>query len=280
MKMSAKKITEAIDNIDKILDDKGLSSTCSDREKLCHIWDLYLQAENNMATALGNIDLLTKQFNDDRKQYEGYVEHIKLLSQGREELILEYEAENKDLKQDIENLAQQLTSFRNPETEQALVDAGFDDIVSHKPREQIACLLIEMARLKDDLDAAKEQCFIQTPDGRFTAEQLYNMLHDDERRDSIPFHSRAGRHVDGSGDFNSAQSYSNLKELLRNVDDLEITNELLKQRLKAVSPKDYEEVMVGRAHGSLSTSRDPLMKRIQEAADNLVWSIFLVYFMH
>jgi len=63
-----------------------------------------------MTAALGNIDILKKQFNEDRTEYEGYVDHIKLLSQGREELILEYEAENKELRQDIEDLAQQLAS--------------------------------------------------------------------------------------------------------------------------------------------------------------------------
>lgn len=78
--------------------------------------------------------------------------------------------------------------FRNPETEQALIDAGFSDIVGNKPREQIACLLIEIARLSDDLDAAKEQCFIQTPDGKYTAEQLYNMLQED--RQDLPFSSK------------------------------------------------------------------------------------------
>lgn len=78
--------------------------------------------------------------------------------------------------------------FRNPETEQALIDAGFGDIVSNKPREQIAFLLIEIARLNDDLEAAKEQCFIQTPDGKYTAEQLYNMLQED--RQDLPFSSK------------------------------------------------------------------------------------------
>lgn len=269
MKMSAKNINATIEDIDKTLVGKGLSSTCSDKEKLCHLWNFYQQAESNMTAALGNIDILKKQFNEDRTEYEGYVDHIKLLSQGREELILEYEAENKELRQDIEDLAQQLASFRNPETEQALIDAGFSDIVGNKPREQIACLLIEIARLSDDLDAAKEQCFIQTPDGKYTAEQLYNMLQED--RQDLPFSSKGGRQLTASGDFNSMQSYSDLKDLLRNVDDLEITNDLLKQRLKAVSPKDYEEVMASRAHDSQPPNRASIQKRLQEAAEKVVW---------
>ena len=64
----------------------------------------------NLKAALENIDILRRQYMDETKEFEGYVEHITKLSDEREVIAVEYEAENKELREDIKDLTQQLAS--------------------------------------------------------------------------------------------------------------------------------------------------------------------------
>ena len=57
-----------------------------------------------------------------------------------------------------------------------LIQQGLDDIANSAPGEQIAYLLVERARLMDDLDELQSICYVQTPEGLCNAKQIYDML--------------------------------------------------------------------------------------------------------
>ena len=62
----------------------------------------FLQAELNVS--LANIGQLRSQQETEMKEVEHYVEHIRSLSDEREALTLEFEAENEQLKGQVESL--------------------------------------------------------------------------------------------------------------------------------------------------------------------------------
>ena len=57
-----------------------------------------------------------------------------------------------------------------------LIQQELDDIVDASTSEQIAYLLVERARLMDDVDGFREQALFQTPEGPMSAEHIWNLL--------------------------------------------------------------------------------------------------------
>ena len=53
-----------------------------------------------------------------------------------------------------------------------LLQQGLEDVAQGTISEQIAYLLVERARLLDELEAEQTRNFVETPDGPMTAEQL------------------------------------------------------------------------------------------------------------
>ena len=72
--------------------------------------------------------------------------------------------------------------MKNNETKEMLLQQGLDDIAHSSTSEQIAYLLVERARLMDELEAEQNQMQIDTPDGAMSASQIYNLL-EQERND-------------------------------------------------------------------------------------------------
>ena len=72
--------------------------------------------------------------------------------------------------------------MKNDETKELLLQQGLDDIAHSSTSEQIAYLLVERARLMDELEADQNQMQIDTPDGAMTAAQIYHLL-EQERND-------------------------------------------------------------------------------------------------
>ena len=57
-----------------------------------------------------------------------------------------------------------------------LLQQGLDEIAHGTTSEQIAYLLVERARLMDELEAEEQRHLIETPDGLMSAEQLQKQL--------------------------------------------------------------------------------------------------------
>lgn len=139
------------------------------------------------------------------KEVENYVEHIRNLSSERGKLTLEFEAENEELKNEAQKLRDKLksktcyssspgtrtlqtftsswTGYENDETKEMLEQQGLHDILDSSTTEQIAYLLVERARLLDELEAEQTEAgtLFQTPDGAFSAAQLWAMLSQERR---------------------------------------------------------------------------------------------------
>ncbi|XP_074654432.1 uncharacterized protein LOC141908326 isoform X4 [Tubulanus polymorphus] len=131
----------------------GCEDEADDKEKLMHLWGLYLDSQASLSDALDSIENLRGHQADEMKEVENYVEHIRSLSDERETLTLEFEAENEQLKAEINKLKQSLMAgSTTQETTDMLLQQGLTDIAHGSATEQIAFLLVERARLLDELE--------------------------------------------------------------------------------------------------------------------------------
>ncbi|XP_056008830.1 myosin-2 heavy chain-like isoform X24 [Ostrea edulis] len=149
-------------DIDRKLVDDGLSAQCSEEEKLLYVWRLYQHTETDLQRAIENEEKLKLAQTAEMQEVENYVEHIRHLSDEREALIQELETENDQLKQEIDSLKQdQNAAALRDETAEMLIQQGLEEIANVSTSEQIAFLLVERARLLDELEA--EQNRTMTP---------------------------------------------------------------------------------------------------------------------
>ncbi|XP_052713019.1 putative leucine-rich repeat-containing protein DDB_G0290503 isoform X5 [Crassostrea angulata] len=148
--------------IDRKLVDDGISDQCPEEEKLLYVWRLYQHTETDLQRAIENEEKLKLAQTAEMQEVENYVEHIRHLSDEREALIQELETENDQLKSEIDSLKQdQNAAALRDETTEMLVQQGLDEIANVSTSEQIAFLLVERARLLDELEA--EQNRTMTP---------------------------------------------------------------------------------------------------------------------
>lgn len=148
--------------IDRKLVDDGISAQCPEEEKLLYVWRLYQHTETDLQRAIENEEKLKLAQTAEMQEVENYVEHIRHLSDEREALIQELETENDQLKSEIDSLKQdQNAAALRDETTEMLVQQGLDEIANVSTSEQIAFLLVERARLLDELEA--EQNRTMTP---------------------------------------------------------------------------------------------------------------------
>ncbi|VDI19690.1 Hypothetical predicted protein, partial [Mytilus galloprovincialis] len=160
--------------IDRRLLEDGLE--CTEEEKLLYVWKLYQHTETDLQQALENEEKLKMAQTAEMQEVENYVEHIRHLSDEREALIQELETENDSLKQEIEQLKQeQNASALREETAEMLIQQGLEEIANVSTSEQIAFLLVERARLLDELEAEQNRTVTPSVDGR-ASEDLQRTL--------------------------------------------------------------------------------------------------------
>ncbi|KAK6177611.1 hypothetical protein SNE40_015676 [Patella caerulea] len=169
--MSKDKIWEEIN--ERISQD-GLKPTSDDKEKVLHFWELFKTTQSDLQKAMENEEKLKKDQEKEMKEVENYVEHIRHLSDEREALIQELETENETLKAASENKTE---SSKGPElssdTKEMLVQQGLEEIAKSTTNEQIAFLLLERARLLDEMEAEQEQPTLSDAD---TSKELKQIL--------------------------------------------------------------------------------------------------------
>ncbi|XP_061189899.1 girdin-like isoform X2 [Saccostrea echinata] len=239
--------------IDRKLVDDGLSAQCPEEEKLLYVWRLYQHTETDLQRAIENEEKLKLAQTAEMQEVENYVEHIRHLSDEREALIQELETENDQLKQEIDSLKQdQNAAALRDETAEMLIQQGLEEIASVSTSEQIAFLLVERARLLDELEAEQNRTMtpsvtpaltdttcpqtpglstpgINTPgpseDGRMSAVEFEQTL----ERERTQFEEELSH---------SRESIKNLKERLKREHEEEI-NALMEENNKLED--DYEE---------------------------------------
>ncbi|XP_070561014.1 myosin-11-like isoform X3 [Ptychodera flava] len=146
-----------LDDIQRKLSEDGIDPSISNEDKLRHVWRLYLRADTSLLSALKDVEELRIQQAHEMQEVENYVEHIRSLSDEREQLTLEFESENERLKAENEQLRNELAGGANNEITQMLMQEGLEDVADGTTSEQIAYLLVERARLMDELDAERKR---------------------------------------------------------------------------------------------------------------------------
>ncbi|XP_076472299.1 uncharacterized protein LOC143301792 [Babylonia areolata] len=132
----------------------GVTLDSGEEDKLFYLWRLYEQSEMDLKSAQDSEQKLKETQAAEMKEVESYVEHIRHLSEDREVVIQELETENDQLKSDLEQARSELTGQVQKEASEMLTEQGLGEIATATPSEQVAYLLVERARLLDQLDGA------------------------------------------------------------------------------------------------------------------------------
>ncbi|XP_046334472.2 trichohyalin-like isoform X2 [Haliotis rufescens] len=145
--------TDVQSQITDYLSKDGLNPQCADTEKLLYLWRLYQNSQTDLKLARELEEKLRQSQSEEMKEVENYVEHIRHLSDEREALIQELEGENEALKSEVEQFKANESDEIRKETSEMLSQQGLDEIAKATSSEQIAFLLVERARLLDELEA-------------------------------------------------------------------------------------------------------------------------------
>ncbi|XP_035826356.1 trichohyalin [Aplysia californica] len=144
--------TDVYSQLSQKLTDDGLNKESTDLEKLLFLWKLHQHLEDDLQKARETEQKLKETQSEEMKEVESYVEHIRHLSDEREALIQELEAENEGLKAQVVNLEQGNNEAAQAEIVEMLTQQGLAEISDATQSEQIAYLLVERARLLDELE--------------------------------------------------------------------------------------------------------------------------------
>ncbi|XP_071945058.1 uncharacterized protein [Antedon mediterranea] len=216
-------------SLSKRLKDEGLESTSSDKEKMQKVWKWYKKADNELKSARKEIEELKKQQAQEMKEVENYVEHIRNLSEEREVLTQEFEKENERLKDENETLKKELAGD-NKEIAMLLQQEGLEDIASGTQSEQIAYLLVERAKLLDDLDMERKK---KAQVGNYLDNKKVERLEREKRRldDELKKEKENSKKILES---NAKLHEEQLKIMQTRRDKLEQENRELKAKLKGL----------------------------------------------
>ncbi|XP_063584606.1 myosin-9-like [Penaeus indicus] len=127
---------------------EGLEWETQDQNmKTLQVWRLLVDAEANLKAVRHINDKLRRQHDQEKEELEEYTEHLR---QKCEERVKELDNEVKTLKEDLEAL---LAGTQAVGT--MLLNEGLEDVAQSTLGEQIAYLLVERAKLNEELIAAR-----------------------------------------------------------------------------------------------------------------------------
>ncbi|XP_036068549.1 coiled-coil domain-containing protein 30 isoform X3 [Oryzias melastigma] len=145
-----------LDHISKRLQDDGMSPEASADDRQRRLWRLLLRSEAQLRSASQELQALHTEQNNEKKEVESYVEHIRGLLEDRESLTAEYETENQELRHELQQIKQQQES-QSKELAEMLVQGELEEIALSSPSEQVAYLLVERVTLLERLEAAERK---------------------------------------------------------------------------------------------------------------------------
>uniref|UniRef100_A0A3P9KZF3 Coiled-coil domain containing 30 n=1 Tax=Oryzias latipes TaxID=8090 RepID=A0A3P9KZF3_ORYLA len=154
--MDRDEVWTELDHISKRLQEDGLSPEASAEDRQRHLWHLLLRSEAQLRSASQELQALHTEQNNEKKEVESYVEHIRGLLEDRESLTAEYEAENQDLRHELQQIKHQQES-QSKELAEMLVQGELEEIALSSPSEQVAYLLVERVTLLERLEAAERK---------------------------------------------------------------------------------------------------------------------------
>ncbi|ESN90566.1 hypothetical protein HELRODRAFT_189900 [Helobdella robusta] len=123
-----------------------------------------------------------------------------------------------------------------------LINQGMQDICMAPPGQQVAYLLIERARLMDTIEEIKQR-YLLLNQSNFNANRLLSNYNGGLDSGYVSGRSESHQSYPSNNDSSNSWNISNLNELLVKVENLEINNKLLEDKLKEISPEDYEDLV-------------------------------------
>ena len=148
-----------LNDISRRLEEDGLKTNLSDEHKLRYVWRCLQRAEHSLKSALDDVEKLRRQHAEEMIEVENYVSYIRHLSEEREALTLEFEAENEQLKDEVVQLTKDKNSgnFVCPDTNKLLITHGIPSLVDTPVLNQVSHLLKELKSCEDNMLALQNE---------------------------------------------------------------------------------------------------------------------------
>nr|APD70905.1 phosphopantothenate-cysteine ligase [Crotalus atrox] len=122
--------------------------------QLAHPWPCFLPGQEELHFA--SEPSLRQQLEEEMREVQNYVDHVRALTEARDALAAEYERENEELRTRFAQLQLELES-QHKEVAELLALEGLTSIVHSSPSEQVAYLLVERSTLLERMAALEEE---------------------------------------------------------------------------------------------------------------------------
>jgi hypothetical protein len=135
----------------------GIRPDISDDKKIRHLYRKVLRTEAKLRENVEIMEKLKRQQKEEMQAVEGYVEHIRNLSEEKDQLVADLERENDILKEELTRVSVETTASSQEAEAIAELFAreGMQDLAKSTAREQVSNLLSERSRMLSDLTAGE-----------------------------------------------------------------------------------------------------------------------------
>ncbi|XP_032088058.1 uncharacterized protein LOC116518652 [Thamnophis elegans] len=133
--------------------DAATAPTALSETQLGHAWPWSLRGPEELHFSSGA--LLRQQLEEEMREVQNYVGHVRALTEGRDALAVEYERENEELRTKFTQLQLEQES-QHKEVAELLALEGLASIVHSSPSEQVAYLLVERSSLLERMEALEQ----------------------------------------------------------------------------------------------------------------------------
>ncbi|XP_034280138.1 coiled-coil domain-containing protein 30 [Pantherophis guttatus] len=130
------------------------TTTTPSETQLAHTWPWFLRGPEELHFASGA--LLRQQLEEEMREVQNYVDHVRALTEARDALAAEYERENEELRTKFAQLQLEHES-QHKEVAELLALEGLASIVHSSPSEQVAYLLVERSTLLERMEALEQE---------------------------------------------------------------------------------------------------------------------------
>uniref|UniRef100_A0A8C5WQC9 Coiled-coil domain-containing protein 30 n=1 Tax=Laticauda laticaudata TaxID=8630 RepID=A0A8C5WQC9_LATLA len=134
--------------------DTAATATVPSETQLAHAWPWFLRGPEDLHSASGV--LLHQQLEEEMREVQNYVDHVRALTEARDALVAEYERENEELRTKFTQMQLEHES-QHKEVAELLTLEGLSSIVHSNPSEQVAYLLVERSSLLERMEVLEQE---------------------------------------------------------------------------------------------------------------------------
>ncbi|XP_026576684.1 LOW QUALITY PROTEIN: coiled-coil domain-containing protein 30 [Pseudonaja textilis] len=173
------------------------ATTAPSETQLAHAWPWFLRGPEDLHSASGA--LLRQQLEEEMREVQNYVDHVRALTEARDALAAEYERENEELRTKFTQMQLEHES-QHKEVAELLALEGLAGIVHSSPSEQVAYLLVERSSLLERMEALEQELGAPHRLGRPCGASLQDEWHLFHPRTKEEFHQlqQSLHHIEGT----------------------------------------------------------------------------------